>query len=140
MTLAQRQRKVLTEAVVEGRKHYRQIIKEHLGLEIKGLEGKDEELTGAIEAIYQQLANWKEENRTKKTNPKLAGKLQELKAERRLVRNQVKAVKIAAKEDPAIKPAIQEANLAADNAIKESPNHYNTRHGFDYPTLLNHYQ
>jgi hypothetical protein len=80
MTLSHRHRNGLTEALLEGRKRYRQIIKEHLGLDVKGLEEKDEELTGAIEAIYQELANWKEENRTKKTNPKLAGKLQELKA------------------------------------------------------------
>src|SRR5260370_30626560 len=136
MTLSHPHRNVLTEGVVEGRKRYRQIIKEHLGLDIKGLEGKDEELTGAIEAIYQQLANWKEENRTKKTNPKLAGKLQELKAERRLVRNQVKAVKIAAKEDPAIKPAIEEANLAVDNAIKKTRNHYSNKHGLYWPNYL----
>ena len=136
MTLSHRHRNVLTEALVEGRKRFRQIIKEHLGLDIKGLEEKDEELTSAIEAIYQQLANWKEENQTKKTNPKLAGKLQELKAERRLVRNQVKAVKIAAKEDPAIKPVIEEANLAVDNAIKETRNHYSNQHGLYWPNYL----
>src|SRR5260370_14917448 len=105
MELSHRHRNVLTEALVEGRKRYRQIIKEHLGLDIKGLEGKDEELTGAIEAIYQHLANWKEENRTKKTDHKLAGKLQDFKADRRLERNQDKADKKPAKEDPAIKPA-----------------------------------
>jgi hypothetical protein len=79
--------------------------------------------SGAIEAIYQELANWKEEKRTKKTNPKFTGKLQELKAERKLVRDQVKAVKVAAKEDAAIKPLIEEVNLAVDAAIKETRNH-----------------
>ena len=57
MTLSHRHRNMLTEALLEGRKRYRQIIKEHLGLDIKRLEEKDEELTGAIEAIYQELAN-----------------------------------------------------------------------------------
>jgi hypothetical protein len=50
MTLSHRHRNGLTEALLEGRKRYRQIIKEHLALEVKGLEEKDEELTGAIEA------------------------------------------------------------------------------------------
>src|SRR5258708_12617041 len=111
-------------------------MKEYLGLDIKGLEEKDEELTGAIEAIYQELANWKEENRTRKTNPKLAGKLQELKAERKLVRDQVKAVKVAAKEDPAIKPLIEEINLAVDAAIKETRNRYSNKHGLYWPNYL----
>ncbi len=136
MTLSHRHRNGLTEALVEGRKRYRQIMKEHLGLDIKGLEEKDEELTGAIEAIYQELANWKEENRTRKTNPKLAGKLQELKAERKLVRDQVKAVKVAAKEDPAIKPLIEEINLAVDAAIKETRNRYSNKHGLYWPNYL----
>ena len=136
MTLSHRHRNMLTEALVEGRKRYRQIIKEHLGLDIKRLEEKDEELTGAIEAIYQELANWKEENRTKKTNPKLAGKLQELKAERKLVKDQVKAVKVAAKENPAIKPLIEEINLAVDAAIKETRNHYSNKHGLYWPNYL----
>src|SRR5260370_17648736 len=136
MTLSHPHRNVLTEALVEGRKRYRQIIKEHLGLDIKGLEEKDEELTGASEAIYQELANWKEENRTRKTNPKLEGKLQELKAERKLVRDQVKAVKVAAKEDPAIKPLIEEINLAVDAAIKEARNNYSNKHGLYWPNYL----
>jgi hypothetical protein len=136
MTLSHRHRNMLTEALIEGRKRYRQIIKEQLGLDINGLEKKDEELTGAIEAIYQELANWKEENRTKKTNPQLAGKFQELKAERKLVRDQVKAVKVAAKEDPAIKPLIEEANLAVDAAIKETRNHYSNKHGLYWPNYL----
>ncbi len=92
--------------------------------------------TDAIEAICQELANWKEEKRTKKTNPKLAGKLQELKAERKLVRVQVKAVKVAAKENAAIKPLIEEVNLAVDAAIKETRNHYSNKHGLYWPNYL----
>src|SRR5258708_37588367 len=104
-------------------------MKEYLGLDIKGLEEKDEELTGAIEAIYQELANWKEENRTKKTNPKLAGKLQELKAERELVRDSVNAVKAAAKEDPAIKPLIEEANPAVGAESKGTRYDFSNKRG-----------
>ena len=136
MTLSHRHRNMLTEALVEGRKRYRQIIKEHLGLDIKGLEEKDEELTDAIDSIYQEIADWKKENQTSKTNPELAEKLQELRAERKLARDQVKAVKVAAKEDPAIKPRIEEANLAVDAAIKETRNHYSNKHGLYWPNYL----
>jgi Putative transposase DNA-binding domain len=136
MTLSHRHRNVLTEALIEWRKRYRQIIKEHLGLDIKGLEEKDEELTGAIDSIYQEIADWKKENRTRKTNPELAEKLQELKAKRKLVRDQVKAVKVAAKEDPALKPLIEETNLAVDAAIKETRNHYSNKRGLYWPNYL----
>ena len=38
LTLAHKHRNLLTEAPLKGRKHYRQLIKSHLGLDTKELE------------------------------------------------------------------------------------------------------
>jgi hypothetical protein len=45
-------------------------------------------------------------------------------------------VKKAAKEDPSIKPFIEQANTAVDAAIKEARNHYSRQLGLYWPNYL----
>jgi hypothetical protein len=45
-------------------------------------------------------------------------------------------VKKAAKEDPSIKPLIEQGNMAVDTAIKEARNHYSRQLGLYWPNYL----
>jgi hypothetical protein len=64
LTLTHRHRNLLTETLLKGREKYREIIKEHLGLDIKALEEQAEEITTEIKAVQQEISDWKRQNRT----------------------------------------------------------------------------
>ncbi len=136
LTLTHRHRNLLTEALLQGRKQYRQIIREHLGLDIEELESQANELTEKIAELKTQLAEWKKQNRTNKTNPDLAATLRQLSAERKPVFEKIKSVKKAAKEDAAIKPLLEQANRLVDATIKEACNNYSNKFGLYWPNYL----
>jgi hypothetical protein len=110
LTLTHRHRNLLTETLLKGREKYREIIKEHLGLDIKALEEQAEEITTEIKAVQQEISDWKNQNRTTKIQPDLSARLWYLRTERKPIFEKIKAVKKAAKEDPSIKPLIEQAN------------------------------
>jgi hypothetical protein len=62
LTLTHRHRNLLTETLLKGRIKYREIIKEHLGLDIKALEERAEQITTDIKAVQQDI-------RLEKTKP-----------------------------------------------------------------------
>jgi hypothetical protein len=59
LTLTHRHRNLLTETLLKGREKYREIIKEHMGLDIKALEEQAEEITTDIKAVQQEISDWK---------------------------------------------------------------------------------
>jgi hypothetical protein len=67
LTLTHRHRNLLTETLLKGREKYRDIIKEHLGWDIKPLEEQAEEITTEIKAVQHEISAWKKQNRTTKT-------------------------------------------------------------------------
>jgi Putative transposase DNA-binding domain len=136
LTLTHRHRNLLTETLLKGREKYREIIKEHLGLDIKTLEEQAEEITTEIKEVQQEISDWKKENRTTKTHPDLSARLQHLRTERKPIFEKIRAVKKAAKEDPSIKPLIEEGNTAVDAAIKEARNHFSRQLGLYWPNYL----
>jgi hypothetical protein len=136
LTLTHRHRNLLTETLLKGREKYREIIKEYLGLDIKVLEEQAEEITTEIKAVQQEISDWKKQNRTTKTQPDLSDRLRHLRTERKPIFEKIRAVKKAAKEDPSIKPSIEQANTAVDAAIKEARNHYSRQLGLYWPNYL----
>jgi hypothetical protein len=68
LTLTHRHRNLLTETLLKGREKYREIIKEHLGLDIKALEEQAEEITTEIKAVQQEISDWKKKTRQLKPN------------------------------------------------------------------------
>jgi hypothetical protein len=136
LTLTHRHRNLLTETLLKGREKYREIIKEHLGLDIKTLEEQAEEITTKIKAVQQEISDWKKQNRTTKTQPDLSARLWYLRTERKPIFEKIKAVKKAAKEDPSIKPLIEQGNTAVDAAIKEARNHFSRQLGLYWPNYL----
>ena len=136
LTLTHRHRNLLTETILKGREKYREIIKEHLGLDIKALEEQVEEITAKIKAAEQEISDWKRLNRTTKTQPELSARLADLRTERRPIFEKIRATKKAAQEDPSIKPLIEEANTAVEAAIKEARNHFSRQLGLYWPNYL----
>ena len=136
LTLTHRHRNLLTETLLKGREKYREIIKEHLGLDIKALEEQAEEITTEIKAVQQEISDWKKQNRTTKTQPDLSDSLRDLRTDRKPIFEKIRAVKKAAKEDPSIKPLIEQANTAVNAAIKEARNHYSRQLGLYWPNYL----
>jgi len=136
LTLTHRHRNLLTETLLKGREKYREIIKEHLGLDIKALEEQAEEITTEIKAVQQEISDWKKQNRTTKTQPDLSARLWYLRTERKPIFEKIKAVKKAAKEDPSIKPLIEQGNTAVGAAIKEARNHFSRQLGLYWPNYL----
>jgi hypothetical protein len=57
LTLTHRHRNLLTETLLKGREKYREIIKEHLGLDIKTLEEQAEEITTEIKEVQQEISD-----------------------------------------------------------------------------------
>lgn len=136
LTLTHRHRNLLTETLLKGREKYREIIKEHLGLDMKALEEQAEKITTEIKAVQQEISDWKKQNRTTKTQPDLSARLWYLRMERKPIFEKIKAVKKAAKEDPSIKPLIEQGNTAVDAAIKEARNHFSRQLGLYWPNYL----
>src|SRR6516162_1324780 len=136
LTLTHRHRNLHTETLMKGREKYRQIIKEHLGQDIKALEEQAEEITTEIEAVQQEISDWKKQNRTTKTQPDLSARLWYLRTERKPIFEKIRAVKKAAKEDPSIKPLIEQGNTAVGAAIKEARNHFSRQLGLYWPNYL----
>jgi ribosomal protein L32 len=136
LTLTHRHRNLLTETLLKGREKYREIIKEHLGLDIRALEEQAEEITTEIKAVQQEISDWRKQNRTTKTQPDLSARLRYLRTERKPIFEKIKAVKKAAKEDPSIKPLIEQGNTAVDAAIKEARNHFSRQLGLYWPNYL----
>src|SRR5271156_5322483 len=66
LTLTHRHRNLLTEILLKGREKYREIIKEHLGLDIKALEEQAEAIATKIKAVQQEISDLKKQNRTTK--------------------------------------------------------------------------
>ena len=69
LTLTHRHRNLLTETLLKGREKYREIIKEHLGLDIKALEERAEEMATEIKAVQQEISDFKKQNRTTEIRP-----------------------------------------------------------------------
>jgi hypothetical protein len=136
LTLTHRHRNLLTETLLKGREKYREIIKEHLGLDIKALEEQAEEITTEIKAVQQKISDWKNQNRTTKTQPDLSDRLRYLRTERKPIFERIRAIKKAAKEDLSIKPLIEQADTAVNAAIKEARNHYSRKLGLYWPNYL----
>jgi hypothetical protein len=136
LTLTHRHRNLLTETLLKGREKYREIITEHLGLDIRALEKQAEEITTEIKAVQQEISDWRKQNRTTKTQPDLSARLRYLRTERKPIFERIRAIKKAAKEDPSIKPLIEQGNMAVDAAIKEARNHYSRQLGLYWPNYL----
>jgi hypothetical protein len=136
LTLTHRHRNLLTETLLKGREKYREIINEHLGLDIKALEKQAEEITTEIKGVQQEISDWKKQNRTTKIQPDLSGRLRYLRTERKPIFEKIRTVKKAAKEDPSIKPLIEQANTALNSAIKEARKHYSRQLGLYWPNYL----
>jgi hypothetical protein len=136
LTLTHRHRNFLTETLLKGREKYREIIKEHLGLDIKALEEQAEKITTEIKAVQQEISDWKKQNRTTKIQPDVSDRLRYLRTERKPIFEKIRAVKKAAKEDPSIKPLIEQANTAVSSAIKQARNHYSQQLGLYWPNYL----
>ena len=136
LTLTHRHRNLLTETLLKGREKYREIINEHLGLDIKALEKQAEEITTEIKGVQQEISDWKKQNRTTKIQPDLSDRLRYLRTERKPIFEKIRTVKKAAKEDPSIKPLIEQANTALNSAIKEARKHYSRQLGLYWPNYL----
>ena len=136
LTLTHRHRNLLTETLLKGREKYREIIKEHLGLDIKALEEQAEEIATEIKAVQQEISDLKKQNRTTKIQPDLSDRLRHLRAEGKPIFEKISAVKKAAKEEPSIKSLIEEANTAVNSAIKQARNHYSRQLGLYWPNYL----
>jgi hypothetical protein len=136
LTLTHRHRNLLTETLLKGREKYREIIKEHLGLDIKALEERAEEMATEIKAVQQEISDLKKQNRTTEIQPDLSDRLRDLRAERKPIFEKIMAVKKAAKEDPSIKSLIEQANTAVNLAIKQARNHYSRQLGLYWPNYL----
>ena len=136
LTLTHRHRNLLTETLLKGREKYREIIKEHLGLDIKALEEQAEKITTEIKGVQQEISDWKKQNRTTKIQPDLSDRLRYLRTERNPIFEKIRTVKKAAKEDPSIKPSIEQANTALNSAIKEARKHYSRQLGLYWPNYL----
>jgi hypothetical protein len=136
LTLTHRHRNLLTETLLKGREKYREIIKEHLGLDIKALEEQAEEITTEIKAVQQEISDWKKQNRTTKIQPDLSDRLRHLRTKWKPIFEKIRAVKKAAKEDPSIKLLIEQANTAVSSAIKQARNHYSRQLGLYWPNYL----
>ena len=136
LTLTHRHRNLLTEIILKGREKYREIIQEYLGLDIKALGDKAEEITTEIKAVHQGISDWKKQNRTTKAQPDLSDSLRHLRTIRKPIFEKIRAVKKAAREDPSIKPLIEQANTVVNAAIKDARNHYSRRLGLYWPNYL----
>jgi len=136
LTLTHRHRNLLTEIILKGREKYREIIQEHLGLDIKALGDKAEEITTEIKAVHQGISDWKKQNKTTKAQPDLSDSLRHLRTIRKPIFEKIRAVKKATREDPSIKPLIEQANTVVNAAIKEARNHYSRRLGLYWPNYL----
>ena len=136
LTLTHRHRNLLTETLLKGREKYREIIKEHLGLDIKALEERAEEMATEIKAVQREISDLKKQNRTTEIQPDLSDRLRDLRAERKPIFEKIMAVKKAAKEDPSIKSLIEQANTAVNLAIKQARNHYSRQLGLYWPNYL----
>jgi hypothetical protein len=136
LSLSHEHRNKLTELVLANRKVYRQLVKNHCGVDLEALETQRDAILSEITELKTAINQWKMEERTRKTNPELATKLKELSAQLKPIREAIKEVKTRAKEDPELASALEQNEQDLKEEIKATRKHFSRERGIYWPNYM----
>jgi hypothetical protein len=136
LSLSHEHRNKLTELVLANRKVYRQLVKNHCGVDLEALETQRDAILSEITELKTAINQWKMEERTRKTNPELATKLKELSAQLKPIREAIKEVKTRAKEDPELESALEQNEQDLKEEIKATRKHFSRERGIYWPNYM----